>query len=181
MEEKKFVAAQGDVSRFCAENGLVVVEEYSGNILEYDGRSEILVVSGEWTIFEFYYCQYRLLKRGKLLVSADGYGDFGTVIEQFVKYLVARDLDLQRKNRKGGRQPYGFRWIDGARVEIPSEMAIARMIIQMREVEHKSYREIEHEVYAEGYRNQKGHKLTVSTIQVILKNRDLYTMGGNNG
>lgn len=71
---------------------------------------------------------------------------------------------------RGGRQPFGYCKNNGKIIEIPSRMAIARRIIELRDAGMKlqDIRE------ADGVRWPDGRRLSVDTINRILKNRSLY-------
>ena len=81
---------------------------------------------------------------------------------------------MQERNRRkevyGGRQPFGYVRRKGEVVENPAMMAVARQIIEMKDAGH-TLRMIQDE---EGIRHPDGRKISISTIQQIIKNRERY-------
>ncbi len=170
----EFVAGSGQVDEYCSSQGYVVAQRYNGPPLEYDGAHSILVTDADMGLFEFYYTMWRLLFRGVTLVGTKDFGEAGKVLEKFVRYLVAQELLRRRRERKGGRQPYGFHWRDGQVLQVESEMEMVREVFRLRDQEHKSYREIAELLTERGYRTRGSREITISTVQGILRNRERY-------
>ena len=82
-------------------------------------------------------------------------------------------LEQERKSRRGGRQMFGYYRKNGEVHEIPDAMEVARRIISLRDA-GLTYREIRE---TEGIEHTGGKKLSLSTIQVIVKHRELYEKG----
>ncbi len=68
----------------------------------------------------------------------------------------------------GGLEPYGYRCVDGALLEIPEEMAAIGMIHQLR-TEGKSLRSISKVLSERGIRSRAGRALHHALIARILK------------
>ena len=71
---------------------------------------------------------------------------------------------------RGGRQPFGFRKKHGEITKIPEMIAVARMVIELRD----SGMKLEKIREDERVRWPDGRKLSVDTICRIVKNRGLY-------
>jgi hypothetical protein len=87
---------------------------------------------------------------------------------EFLAYQAER-----RKEKYGGRQPFGYRKIGDEIREIPEMIAVARKIVEMKDA-GATLREI-HE--CEGVCHMDGRKISISTIQQIIKNRERYENG----
>lgn len=158
------VVAHGNVDAYCEAHDMFIVERYEGDVTEYRGGYHVLVTDNCADQNDYYYAKYKLMLRKVELISTH-WGDAG--VEDFVQYLSQRELE-NRKGKYTGRLAFGFRKVDGVIVEDPESIEIARKIIAMRDA-GKKYREIVAEVtYPDGRR------MSVSTIQVILRNRSKY-------
>ena len=158
------VAAHGNVDAYCEAHGMVIVERYSGDVLEYRGDCSVLVTDNCEDQNEYYFVKYRLMLRKIELVSTH-WSDAG--VEDFVRYLGEREM-ARRRDKYTGRMAFGFYRANGVTVADPAGIAIARRIISLRDA-GKKYREIADEVtYPDG------RKMSISTIQVILRNRSKY-------
>lgn len=71
---------------------------------------------------------------------------------------------------RGGRQPFGFCKNNGKIVEVPNRIVVARRIIELRDAGMK----LEKIREDESVRWPDGRKLSLDTINRILKNRSLY-------
>ena len=159
------VAAHGNVDAYCEAHGMTIVERYAGDVSEYAGRCGVLVTDNCEDQNEYYYVKYKLMLRKIELVSTH-WGDAG--VEDFVRYLGEREL-LNRK-KYTGRAAFGFKRVGGVDMIIPEAREIARRIIALRDA-GVSFRKI---VEDEGVHYLDGRKMSISTIQVILKNRSKY-------
>lgn len=72
--------------------------------------------------------------------------------------------------KRGGRQPFGFRKKHGVITEVPELIAVARMVIELRD-SGLTWDRIQS---TDGVCWPDGRKLSVSTICLIVKNRSLY-------
>lgn len=158
------VVAHGNVDAYCEAHGMTIVERYEGDVSEYRGRCSVLVTDNCEDQNEYYFLKYRLMLQKVELVSTH-WGDAG--VEDFVRYLGEREFE-RRRVKYTGRMPFGFYRQNGEIVRDPVEIGIARRIIALRDA-GKKYREI-----ADTVTYPDGRGMSVSTIQVILKNRSKY-------
>lgn len=158
------VVAHGNVDKYCSEHDMVIGERYNGDILGYRGRCPILVTDIDVPKNEYFYLKYLMLRRSVELVSVVW---ASVELSEFISYLVDREAE---RRKTGGRLPFGKRWENGAEIENQKEMEIVRRIFELRD-NGATYREIQDD---EGVHYLGGRKMSISTIQVILKNRDKY-------
>lgn len=157
------VCAHGEVGEFCEKHDLVVCERYDGDIEAYNGSCRTLVTDQSMSQSEYYYIKDKLMRRGIDLISID-HKDTHEMLE-FLGYVASR-----RKEKYGGRQPFGYQKRNGVVVENGAMMYVARRIIELRDSgmtlrEIQEFPEIHH---------ADGRKISVSTIQQIIKNRERY-------
>lgn len=163
-----FVCAHGDVTEFCLEHDMVVIETHEGNIEDYRGfMCPILVTDQDMSENEYHFLKGKMLARGVELVSTH-YKDSGCLAD-FVKYSAARDAE-ERKARYGGRHMFGF-GSDGLR---PDGRAVVKRILELRDAGYV-YRQIKADP---GVHHPDGRSLSISTIQIIIKNREIYEREG---
>lgn len=157
------VFAQGNVADYCRDHDMVIAGEYDGEIEDYKGNCPILVTDRIQDTNEYYYLKYKLLRKKVELISVHHNNE---ELLDFIRYMRGREQP--DKNR--GRVKFGFRRINGEVVEIPEMIAVARKIFELRDSGH-TYGQIQNhpEVH-----HPDGRKLSVSTIQGILKNRGEY-------
>lgn len=151
------VVAHGNVDAYCEAHGMQIVERYEGRLEDYQGKGIILVTDNCSDINDYYYLKYRLRMRGVELVSL-WWHDQG--IEEFLEYKMKRDAESRVKN--GGRRLFGL--------QSEEAMAVVRRIFMLRDVGY-TLRKISEDP---DVRYLDGRKMPVSTIQVILKNRERY-------
>jgi hypothetical protein len=121
-----------------------ICEKYEGEIRDYEGLCCVLVTDAEISEAEYYYLKGEFLARGYELVSTR-YTDE----KLFSEYLIYAN---SRKKKSGGKKSA----IDGK---------IIQNILKLRD-EGKTLRGIrEHE----SVRHPDGRKLSISTIQNIIK------------
>ena len=159
------VAIHGDtaaLTAYCEAHGMTIVEEYDGDLEYYNGDCLVLVTDNCKDKNEYYYLKYKLLKRKIELVSTHW---CDCAISDFVAYMIA-----QKNVRHGGRVMFGYRRVNGESVEDPVAMAAVRRIFELRDA-GCSLKKIsaDPEVHY-----TDGRDLPVSTIQVILRNREKY-------
>ena len=160
------VVAHGDVDAYCEAHGMTIAERYAGKLEDYSGRGLILVTDNCESLNDYYYLKYKLRRRRVELVSTHWH-DQG--VSDFIQYLGDRESD-DRKKTYTGRLPFGFHRVGGKTVEDPAVIEIARRIVAMRDA-GATYREI---VEDEDVRYPDGRRMSISTIQVILRNRSKY-------
>lgn len=157
------VCAHGDVKEFCESKDLLICSEYDGELTDYHGGCRVLITDQRMTKTEYYYHKDLLMRRGVNLISTE-HEDTPEMLE-YLAYSADR-----RKEKYGGRQPFGFQRRNGVVVENTTLIAVARNVIDMRDT-GMTLREI-HE--SPEIRHLDGRKISVSTIQQIVKNREKY-------
>ena len=146
------VCAHGEVSEYCENRDMIIVERYTGEIENYSGTCAVLVTDRDMSAGEYYYLKGKMLARGIELVSTR-YVDTENLIQGAVK-------DVSEK--RSGRRKFG----DGSE----AEMAVVRRIFELRDG-GATYKEISED---ENVHYLDGRKMPTSTIQVILSNREKY-------
>lgn len=146
---------------------MVSAAEYVGALEEYDGIPRVLVTDRDMSENEYYYLKGLLLARGVDLISTR-YKDDEKVLG-VVGYIAQKEQE-RRKQRYGGRQPFGWVRRDGMVQENPAMMAVARRIIELKDAGYtlraiKADKDVHH---------PDGRDISVSTIQQIIENRDKY-------
>lgn len=157
------VYAHGNVSEFCKNNDMVIVGTYDGEIENYSGLCSVLVTDAEMGKYEYYYLKGKLLARGVELVSTR-HKDSDD-LSDFVLYSVQN-----RRPKSGGRYRFGF----GAAGILPEGRVVVKRILELRDAGH-TYRKIQEDP---GVHHLDGRKLSISTIQIIIKNRQIYEEKG---
>lgn len=148
------VCAHGEVSEYCKNRGMTICDQHIGNIEDYQGVCRVLVTDQSMGENEFYALKLKMLKRGVELISVDHTDE---AMSEFVSYLA-----MQKRAGSGGRRKFG----DGSE----AEMAVVRRIFELRDSGYK-LRAISEDPKV---RYLDGRKMPISTIQVILKNREKY-------
>lgn len=148
------VCAHGEVSEYCKNNGMVICDQHIGSIEEYQGICRVLVTDAEMSENEFYALKLKMLKRGVELISVD-YSD--EAMSEFVSYLA-----MQNRGGDRGRRKFGDR--------SEAERAVVRRIFELRDSGY-TMRAISNDP---GVHYLDGRKIPISTIQVILNNREKY-------
>lgn len=157
------VCGHGDVTEYCKEHDMTVCEVWNGDIDKYSGSCRVLVTDQEMSENEYYYLKGKMLGRGVELISTRHKDD--KLITEFLAYQADR-----RKEKYGGRQPFGYRKVGNEIREIPEMIDVARKIIMLKDA-GATYRKI-HDT--PGICHPDGRKISVSTIQQIIKNRKKY-------
>lgn len=165
------VCAHGDVAAFCKERDLIICETWEGDLIGYSGGCRVIVTDQEMSAQEFYYLRMVMFSKGYDVRSVH-YPDIDEKLNEFMEYIGMQERS-RRKNIYGGRQPFGFTRRNGVVVEIPEMMAVARRILELRDA-GMTLREIQTD---EGVHHPDGRKISVSTIQLIVKNREKYENG----
>lgn len=161
------VCAHGNVKEYCFDHDMIITEIYDGLIEDYRGSCNILVTDKDMSENEYYYLKSRMMVRGIELVSVRHRDD--DKISEYLKYATER-----KREKFGGRCKFGYyRDLTGEiRVNI-EEMTVVKRIFKLRDMGW-SYRAIQCDP---GVRRQDGSNLSISTIALIVKNRDLYIKG----
>ena len=161
------VCSHGNVSEFCEKHNMIPVEQYVGSLEDYTGECRIVVTDRDMSENEYYYLKGLLLARGVDLISV--YHKDDEKVLGVVGYMAQRAQE-RRKQTYGGRQPFGWIRRNGVVEENPAMMAVARRIIELNDVGY-TLRGIQDD---SGVHHPDGRKISVSTIQQIIKNRDKY-------
>ena len=156
------VATHGEVADFCKKYNMKVLETYVGDLSDYNGNSPILVTDESMTRERYDLLKCELFARGVDLVSTQWLDD------DVVLRLIRGDIERRRK--RAGRQMFGFYRKNGVISENPAMIEVARRVIELRD-SGLTYRDIRE---AEGIRHPDGKKIAISTLGVIVKNREKY-------
>ena len=151
-----YVCVHGNIAEFCKERGLTPVEVWTGELSEYTGKHSILVTDSDISKQEYTYLKGELLTRGIVLISTK-YED-----AEYLKYFAER--------KKPCRQPFGLRVRDGEIVKNTREMVVVRRILELYD-DGLSLRAISED---KDVRRSDGRKLSIGTINNIIKNRRKY-------
>ena len=163
-----FVCAHGDVSDFCAERDMVIIDSYEGEIENYSGfLCSVLVTDKDMSENEYHFLKGKMLARGVELVSTR-YKD-SSCLADFVRYSAGREIE-ERKQKYGGRHMFGF-CDEGF---LPEGRAVVKRILELRDKGFK-YRQIKEDPEVH---HPDGRSLSISTIQIIIKNRKAYEEKG---
>ena len=147
------VCAHGEVTEYCESRDMIIIERFSGEIENYGGICPVLVTDQEMSSGEYYFLKGKMLARGVELVSTR-YVDTENLAQGTIREVS------EKRNR--GRRRFG----DGSE----AEMAVVRRIFELRDA-GRTMKEIS-EAEDVGYLD--GRKMSISTIQTILNNRDKY-------
>lgn len=138
----------------------------------------------------YYYYKMLLRKKGVQLISiAEDFGQFGVfsnMLEAFTLCVAemerqnitkrtssGRAIKAARGGYSGGRPPYGYKPISGVLTVVDSEAEIVRKIFEMKKG-GSTYQQIVDYLNETGATNRSGSKFSISTVQVILGNENLY-------
>lgn len=161
------VCGHGNVSEFCRQHDMVPVTQYVGSLEDYRGDCRILVTDQEMSENEYYYWKGVLLARGVDLIHTQHKDD--EKVLGVVAYTAQREQE-RRKQRYGGRQPFGWVRRNGVVEENPAMMAVARRVIELKDA-GCTLRAIQAD---SGVHHPDGRDVSISTIQQIIENRDKY-------
>lgn len=146
------VCAHGEVSEYCENRDMIIVERFTGEIENYSGVCAVLVTDREMSSGEYFYLKGKMLARGVELVSTR-YVDTENLAQGAVK-------EVSEKRR--GRRRFGS--------DSEAEMAVVRRIFELKDG-GATFQEIRDD---ENVHYLDGRKIPISTIQVILNNREKY-------
>lgn len=156
------VCAHGKVSEFCERHEMLIFEMYDGVLEDYKGSCSVIVTDQKMTRDEYDRQKCVLFGRGVELVSVDWTDD------EVILRLLRNQVE-SRKNRSG-RQMFGFYRKNGIVMENPAMIAVARRVIELRDA-GLSYRRIKEDSMV---RWSDGREIAISTLQVIVENRERY-------
>lgn len=148
------VCAHGEVSEYCEKRDMIIIERYTGEIENYGGVCRVLVTDQEMSAGEYYYLKGKMLAMGIELVSTR------YVDTENLSYDVVQEACEKRPGP--GRKRFG--------VGSEAERVVVDRIFELRDrgCTLKEISEDEKVCYLDG------RKMALSTIQVILKNREKY-------
>lgn len=138
----------------------------------------------------YYYYKMMLMKKDiKLISISEDFGQFGVfsnMLEAFTlcvaemerdninkRTSAGRKVKAARGGYSGGRPPYGYKPVSGVLTVVPEEAEVVRMVFSMKDA-GMTYKQICDRLNELGKTNHSGGKFSISTIQVILGNRNLY-------
>lgn len=155
------VCAHGDVTKYCETHDMLIVEEFEGELGNYKGSCLVLVTDRRMTKVEYLFYKGKMLAKGVELVC----------IHHKDNPSIAHYLGfVERKNKTGGRTMFGLYRKDGRIVAIPGGMEVVRRVIEMRDAGY-TMKAISADPRVH---HPDGRKLSISTIQMILKHREKY-------
>lgn len=157
------VAAHGDVDRYCSERDMIISERYVGDLREYKGRCP-LVTDADIAKNEYFYIKYKMLLRKVQIISTRW---ASVELAGFVAYCAEQE---SKRQKVGGRVKFGYRRRGGMIVDDPAGMRVVNRIFELRD-SGATYERIRND---ESVHHLDGRKMSISTIQVILGNRDKY-------
>ena len=149
------VCAHGDVSEYCENRDMIIVEQYTGEIENYCGVCRVLVTDRDMSVSDYYYLKGKMLAQGVEMVSTK-YVDIENLVERTVREVS------EKRPGKGGRKRFG----SGS----DTEMAVVHRIFELKDAGCTLQRIHEDDEV----RYADGRKIPVSTIQGILGNREKY-------
>lgn len=160
------VCGHGDVSDFCKKHDMIVMQQHDGDIESYRGVCRVLVTDRDMSEQEYYFIKGKMLARGIELISTR-HKDTEKMSE-FMVYASRRELE--RREKFTGRCKFGFHRVGNEIVPHERTMVVARRILELRDKGY-TYRCIRED---EKVRHIDGRKLSISTIALILQNREYY-------
>ena len=160
------VCGHGDVHKFCKKYDMVVATTFGGDIESYSGVCPVLVTDQGMSINEYLYLKKKLLLSGVELISTEHTDE--EYISKHLVYEVEREIVGRKKFV--GRCKFGERRVDGKLVRVEEEMKVVRRIIALRDKGY-SYQKISDD---DGVYDSSGRKFGLSTISLIIKNREYY-------
>lgn len=152
------VCAHGNVDGFCKKKDMIVVDRYEGEIEDYDGLIRVLVTDTDMSKAEYYLLKGKLLARKVELISTK---------HKDSEDLAAYQVYTAQVKKHRGKSMFGFN-SDGEMY--PDSKEVVKRIFELRDKGY-SYRLISQD---EGVYHPGGRKISISTIAVIVNNREKY-------
>lgn len=137
----------------------------------------------------FYYKQLLYQKNIELISVSEDFGEMGAfsgILQAFVMFAAeqertnitkrtsaGRTIKASIGGYSGGRPPFGYKPIDKKMIVVPDAAETVRAIFKMKD-SGATYQEICDTLNAQGKTNRSGTRFSISTIQVIYENRNLY-------
>lgn len=165
------VCGHGNVQDYCKTRGMIITCTHVGDLEDYNGVCKVIVTDMEMSESEYYFLKGKMLAKGYELVSTR-YNDV-SIAATLIEYYARNERDGKRK-KNGGRCKFGYRRVNGKEVVHEETMAVVKRILEMRDAGH-TLREIQAD---DRVHHVNGHHLSISTIQLIIKNRKEYEGDG---
>ena len=153
------VCAHGDVAEYCEGKDMIICDKWDGDLREYSGMCRVIVTDIDVSKNEYYFLKGELLAKGIELISTRHKDD--ELMSEYLVYAASR-----QREKYGARVPFGYHRVNGEIVEHPENMAVARRIRELKKAGF-SLAQIRED---EGARKPDGSRLSISTIQKIIKN-----------
>lgn len=160
------VCGHGDVRSYCETRGMIIACTHVGDLEDYNGVCKVVVTDMEMSESEYYFIKGKMLAKGYELVSTR-YGD-NTLAATLIEYYARKENEDKKKY--GGRCKFGFKRVNGEIVPHEERMVVVRRILELKD-RGCTLREIQSD---EIVRHTDGRELSLSTIQLIIKNRKEY-------
>lgn len=98
--------------------------------------------------------------------------------------MGGRKIKSGKGGYSGGRPPFGYRVKEGELQIVPDESEIVKIIFHMKDQEKKTYQQVRDYLNSCGFTNRSGTKFSISTVQTIYENKNvylgMYRYGGKN-
>ncbi len=139
----------------------------------------------------YYYYKMLLRKKDISLISiAEDFGKFGVfsdMLESFTlcvakmereninkRTSAGRSVKSARGGYSGGRPPYGYKAANHNLEIVPDEAEVVQTVFRMKDEEGKTYKSICDYLNTLGKTNRSGTRFSISTVQVIYENKNVY-------
>lgn len=162
------VCTQGNVENYCRSRNMIPVSSYDGSIENYSGISRVLVTDRIVTDNEYFSLKSKMLFRGVELISTRHEDTEG------VSRFIVENLEKRRGKKSGGRNKFGYQNIGGEIKLTEKGRQVVKRIFELRD-QGCTYSRIRDD---DNVRHLDGRLLSISTIQIIIENRDFYEKEG---
>lgn len=160
------VCGHGDVSDFCKKHDMIVMQQHDGDIESYRGVCRVLVTDRDMSEQEYYFLKGKMLAKGIELISTKHKDT-----EKMSEFMVyASHREIERRGKYTGRYKFGFHRVGDEVVPHPKKMEVVKRILELRD-KGCTYRSIRED---RRVRHIDGRKLSISTIALIVQNREYY-------
>ena len=162
------VCTHGDCEDYCRSRNMIPVSSYDGSIENYSGICRVLVTDRIVTDNEYFSLKSKMLFRGVELVSTRHEDTEG------VSRFIFENLEKRRGKKSGGRNKFGYQNIGGEIKLTEKGRRVVKRIFELRD-QGCTYSRIRDD---DNVRHLDGRLLSISTIQIIIENRDFYEKEG---
>lgn len=160
------VCSHGNVNDYCEDKDMIIGDNHIGSIEDYNGVCRVLVTDEDMTESEYYFLKGKMLAKGVELVSI--HHKDTQRLSEYVIYSLKQQSEQRKKHT--GRHQFGFTLKNGVKVHQEETYEVARLIIELKD-EGYTLRRIQEDSRV---KHLDGRKLSLSTIQLIIKNRKDY-------